>query len=98
MPRLAACGLTELGSENVFHAQFASKTFVACALRNIYTAKKSSCRELKLTTYEQIHNMFIVRCVRHDAFRLLPTAGNHCDHNGTGSHTSVADSGPAKAA
>lgn len=32
--------------------------------------------------YEQIPNMLIVGCVRHDACRFLPKPGDDCNHTG----------------
>jgi hypothetical protein len=42
-------------------------------------------------TYEQIHNLLVVRCDRHDVYSFLPKPGNHCDHNGTRSRQTDTD-------
>jgi hypothetical protein len=41
-------------------------------------------------TYEQIHIVFSRRHTRHGARLFLPTAGNNCNHDGTGSGKSHA--------
>jgi hypothetical protein len=42
-------------------------------------------------TYEEIPIVFYQRHYRHGVYRFLPTAGNNCDHDGTGSSQSHAD-------
>jgi len=42
-------------------------------------------------TYEEIPIVFYQRNYRHGVYRFLPTAGNNCDHDGTGSSQSHAD-------